>query len=130
MGIYQSSGRTRNPLGAISVMVGMVGAARRDPVGVPVRPDGALVRSVASSSVRDWSGRRAGPVRRGLRHHRGGLGVALSVGGNAGVSVVAIVLGVIALSYPVLQWFKVVTRPLLRNGLLRTVAHSWAGHPV
>ena len=44
--------------------------------------------------------------------------IALSVGGSTrATSVFAIVLGVIALSYPVLQWFKVFTRPLLRNGV-------------
>ena len=49
MGIYQSSGRTRNPLGALAVADG--DARRRrvgGPVGLPVDPSGALVRSVAS----------------------------------------------------------------------------------
>ena len=44
--------------------------------------------------------------------------IAVSMGGSSkGTSVIAIVLGVIALSYPVLSWFKVFTRPLLRHTL-------------
>jgi hypothetical protein len=82
-------------------------------------PGGPLVRSVAS---------RLGP---GL-----GLGdglvlfaaicglfaVVLAIAGSAGgrtrgASVVAIVLGVLALSYPILIWLRVFTRPLLHRSL-------------
>ena len=120
MGIYQSSGRTRNPLGAISVMVGMVGAGASVILwAYQYDPSGALVRSVASKL---GPGLVLGDTLVLFAAVFGTFAVvsaiALSVGGSTrATSVVAIALGVIALSYPVLQWFKVVTRPLLRNGL-------------
>jgi hypothetical protein len=50
----------------------------------------------------------------------GGLAIAMaitgSVGGSTkGSSAIAIVFGVIALSYPVLSWFKVLSRPVLHR---------------
>jgi len=49
MGIYQSSGRTRNPLGALAVAVGMLGAGASVILwAYQYDPTGALVRSVAS----------------------------------------------------------------------------------
>ena len=49
MGIYQSSGRTRNPLGALAVAVGMLGACASIILwAYQYDPTGALVRSVAS----------------------------------------------------------------------------------
>ena len=120
MGIYQSSGRTRNPLGAISVVVGMVGACASVILwAYQYDPGGALVRSVAAKL---GPGLVLGDTLVLFAAVFGTIAVvsavALSVSGSTrATSVVAIVLGVIALSYPVLQWFKVFTRPLLRNGL-------------
>ena len=49
MGIYQSSGRTRNPLGVVSVVMGVVGAAASVILwAYQYDPSGPLVRSVAS----------------------------------------------------------------------------------
>jgi hypothetical protein len=120
MGIYQSSGRTRNPLGAIAVMVGIVGAGASIILwAYQYDPTGVLVRSVASKL---GPGLVLGDTLVLFAAVFGTIAVvsavALSVGGSTrGTSVLAIVLGVIALSYPVLQWFKVFSRPLLRNGL-------------
>jgi hypothetical protein len=120
VGIYQSSGRTRNPLGAIAVAVGAVGAGASVILwAYQFDPSGALVRSVATKL---GPGFVLGDTLILLAAIFGIIAVvsaiALSVGGNTrGTSVLAIILGVIALSYPVLQWFKVFTRPLLRNGL-------------
>ena len=120
MGIYQSSGRTRNPLGVISVIVGMVGAAASVILwAYQYDPTGTLVRSLASKL---GPGFVLGDTLVLFAAVFGAIAVvsaiALSAGGNGRAStVLAIVLGVIALSYPVLQWFKVFTRPFLRNGL-------------
>ena len=120
MGIYQSSGRTRNPLGALAVAVGMVGAAASVILwAYQFDPSGALVRSVASKL---GPGFVLGDTLVLFATIFGVIAVvsaiALSVGGSTrATSVFAVVLGVIALSYPMLQWFKVVARPLLRNGI-------------
>jgi len=120
MGIYQSSGRTRDPLGVVCVLVGGIGAAASAVLwAYQYDPGGLLVRSVAS---------RLGP---GLGLGDGlilfaaicgifavALAIAGSVGGSTkGASVVAIVLGVTALSYPTLTWLRVFTRPLLHHSL-------------
>jgi hypothetical protein len=120
MGIYQSSGHTRNPLGAVSVFVGIVGAAASAILwAYQYDPDGSLVRSVAS---RLGPGLASGDALVLFAAIFGALAVvsaiAVSVGGSTRASsVIAIVLGVVALSYPLLSWFKVFTRPLLRQGL-------------
>ena len=120
MSIYQSTSHTRNPLGVVAVVLGGVGAAASVILwAYRYDPSGPLVRSIAS---------RLGPVLASgdalvlFAAVFGGLAVisaiAVSAGGSGrAASVVAIVLGVVALSYPLLTWFKVFTRPLLRHGL-------------
>src|SRR6185295_10556487 len=133
MGIYQSSGRTRNPLGALAVAVGMLGACASIILwAYQYDPTGALVRSVASKL---GPGLVLGDALVLFAAIFGAFAVlsaiALSVGGSPRASsVVAIVLGVIALSYPVLQWFKVFTRPFLRNGLTLGSSYPSDGHVV
>ena len=120
MGIYQSSGRTRNPLGALAVAVGMLGAGASVILWIyQYDPRGAFIRSVASKL---GAGFVLGDTLVLFATIFGLIAVvsavALSVGGSTrATSILAIILGVIALSYPVLQWFKVFTRPLLRNGI-------------
>jgi len=120
MGIYQSSGRTRNPLGAVSVFVGIVGAVASVILwAYRYDPDSSLVRSFASTL---GPGLASGDALLLFASIFGGLAVisaiAVSVGGSTRASsVVAIVLGVVALSYPVLTWFKVLTGPLLGHTL-------------
>jgi hypothetical protein len=120
MGLYQSSGRTRDPLSVVCVLVGAIGAASSTILwAYQYDPGGALVRSFAS---------RLGP---GLGLGDGlilfaaicgvfavAMAIAGSLGGSTrGASVVAIVLGVLALSYPVLTWLRVFTRPLMHHSL-------------
>jgi hypothetical protein len=120
MGIYQSSGRTRNPLGTVSVVVGVVGAIASAILwAYQFDPNGPLVQSFAS---RLGPGLGSGDALVLFATVFGGLAVisaiALSIGGSARASTfAAIVLGVFALSYPVLSWFQVFTRPLIRNGI-------------
>jgi hypothetical protein len=120
MGIYESSGHTRNPLGTVSVFLGILGAVASVILwAYQYDPDGVLVRSFAS---RLGPGLGSGDGLMVFATVFGALAVisavAVSVGGSTRASsVVAIMLGVIALSYPLLSWFKVFTRPLLRNTL-------------
>jgi len=118
MGIYQSSGHTRNPLGVVSVFVGIVGALISVVLwAYQYDPGGPFVRSVAS---RLGPGLALGDSMVLLAAICGGLAIAMaitgSVGGSTkGSSAMAIVFGVIALSYPLLSWFKVLSRPVLHR---------------
>jgi hypothetical protein len=118
MGIYQSSGHTRNPLGVVSVFVGIVGALISVVLwAYQYDPGGPFVRSVAS---RLGPGLALGDSMVLVAAICGGLAIAMaitgSVGGSTkGSSAIAIVLGVIALSYPLLSWFKVLSRPVLHR---------------
>jgi hypothetical protein len=120
MGIYQSSGRPRNPLAAVSVFVGIVGAVASVVLwAYQFDPNGPLVRSIAPKL---GPGLASGDALVLFAAIFGALAVisavAVSLGGSTRASsVVAIMLGAIALSYPLLSWFKVFTRPLLRHGL-------------
>ncbi len=120
MGIYQSSGRTRNPLGGVAVFVGLIGAVASVVLwAYQLDPGGSLVSSFASKL---GPGLASGDALVLFAAVFGGLAVvsaiAVSVGGSTRASsVLAVVLGVVALSYPVLSWFKVFTRPLLRHTL-------------
>jgi hypothetical protein len=118
MGIYQSSGHTRNPLGVVSVFVGIVGALISVVLwAYQYDPGGPFVRSVAS---RLGPGLALGDSMVLLAAICGGLAIAMAITGSVagstkGSSAIAIVFGVIALSYPVLSWFKVLSRPVLHR---------------
>jgi hypothetical protein len=120
MGIYQSSGRTRNPLGVVSVIVGIVGAAASVVLwAYQYDPQGALVRSFA---YRLGPGLVLGDRLVVVAAICGAFAVFTAIAGSMGGSsrgsaVVSIVLGVIALSYPALTWLQVFTRPLLHHTL-------------
>lgn len=120
MGIYHSSGHTRNPLGIVSVLVGAVGVGASVVLwAYQVDPAGPLVRSIAS---RLEAGVGLGDGLVLVAAICGAFAVVMAIAGSVGgsmrgSSVVAIVLGVLALSYPVLSWTRVFTRPFLHHGL-------------
>ena len=118
MGIYQSSGRTHNPIGAVAVLVGLVGASASAILwAYQYDPRGALISSLAN---------KLGP---GFALGDGlvlmaficgvftvSLAIVGSIGGSAkGSAAISVVLGVVALSYPVLTKLNIVTRPLLQH---------------
>jgi hypothetical protein len=118
MGIYQSSGRTANPLGVVSVLVGAVGAFASIVMwAYQYDPRGAFVRSIAAK-LGPGVALGDGLVTVGLVC--GAAAVAMAVAGSfggrmRGSAVVAIVLGVVALTYPVLSKLEIVTRPLIHH---------------
>lgn len=118
MGIYQSSGRTRNPLGVVAVLAGVVGAGASTLLwAYQYDPNGLLVRSIASKL---GPGIALGDRLVLLAAICGAIAVVMAIAGSLGgsmrgSSVLATVFGVIALSYPVLTWFQVISRPLLRR---------------
>jgi hypothetical protein len=118
MGIYQSSGHTRNPLGVVSVFVGVVGALASAVLwAYHYDPGGPFVRSIASKL---GPGLALGDGMVLLAAICGGLAITMAIAGSVGgstkgSSAIAIVFGAIALSYPVLSWFKVLSRPVLHR---------------
>jgi hypothetical protein len=118
MGIYQSSGQTRDPLGIVALGVGALAAACAVVMwAYQVDPHGALVRSV---SARLGAGALLGDRLVMVALVGGGIAVALgviaSLGGRAkGTAVAALVLGAIGLSYPILASLDLIRRPLERT---------------
>lgn len=118
MGIYQSSGHTRNPLGVVSVFVGIVGALASAVLwAYHYDPGGPFVRSIASKL---GPGLALGDGMVLLAAICGGIAISMAIAGSVdgitkGSSAIAIVFGVIALSYPVLSWLKVLSRPVLHR---------------
>ena len=116
MGIYQSSGHTRNPLGVVSVFVGIVGALISGVLwAYHFDPNGPFVQSIASKL---GPGLAFGDGMVILAAICGGLAIAMAIAGSVGgstkgSSAIAIVFGVIALSYPVLSWLRLLSRPVL-----------------
>lgn len=115
MGIYESSGRTHDPLGIVALGAGAVSAASGLIMwAYQLDPNGALVRSV---SARLGAGALLGDRLVMIDLIAGaaavGLAVIASMGGRAkGTAVAALVLGVIGLSYPILSSLDVIRRPL------------------
>lgn len=118
MGIYQSSGRSTNPLGFFSVLIGAFGAGASVVLwAYQYDPHGALVSSIASKLGPGFAlgdGLVLTALICGL--FTVGLAIVGALGGSLkGSAVVSIVLGVVALSYPVLTKLDVVARPLVRH---------------
>lgn len=118
MGIYHSSGRAANPLGVVSMLVGAVGAFASVVLwAYQYDPGGALVRSIATK-LGPGIALGDGLVTTALVC--GGASVAMVIAGSLGgrlrgSAVVAIVLGVVALSYPILSKLDIITRPLIHR---------------
>jgi hypothetical protein len=116
MGIYESSGRSyTDPIGLVALMTGLAGALLSIALWV--------VRSQPETMVFGTYGRQlaaGGPfasqvaiLATVLGTMALLLGIVSSVGGRAHLSTsLAIVLGLVALSYPVLTALNVVTSPL------------------
>jgi len=102
MGIYQSSGRAANPLGVVSILIGAVGAIASS---VSARMGSAFVSGDGLMTTALVCGAAAVA-----------MAIAGSLGGRLrGSAVVSIVLGVLALSYPILTKLDIVTRPLIHH---------------
>ena len=118
MGIYQSSGRSTNPLGFLSVLIGLFGAGASVVLWMyQSDPNGALIRSIASKLGPGFAlGDDLVLVALICGAFTVGLAIVGAFGGTAkGSAVISIVLGVVALSYPVLTRLDVITRPLVQH---------------
>ena|SRR2546428_10862376 len=120
MGIYASSGRSRNPFGFLATLVGLVGAVCSLVLWTyQLNPSSNVIRSFSA---------RLGPG--GLLGDRLslvavvcgalaiGMAIVFSMGGKMRASTgVAIALGVLAVSYPALSALKVVARPFSHGSI-------------
>lgn len=118
MGIYQSSGRSTNPLGFFSVLIGIFGAGASLVLwAYQYDPHGAFVHSI-SSKLGPGFALGDGLVLTALicGVFTVALAIVGAVGGSVrGSAVISVVLGVVALSYPVLTKLDVITRPLVQH---------------
>jgi hypothetical protein len=108
MGIYGSSGKTSNPLGGVGVLVGAIGAAIS--VILWIHYFDPSTSMFGELSVRITVGDLADqlPV---LAAAFGTMavigGIAGGLGGRgSGSTVASLLLGIVALSYPVLDWIQ------------------------
>jgi hypothetical protein len=113
MGIYQSSGRTANPFGLIGVLVGVIGAAFSVILWIHhYSPDTTLLGSYSAQLS------TGGELAEGLEWlalifgaMAVGAGIIGGLGGRGGSTTIAsLLLGVAALSYPVLSALHLVER--------------------
>jgi hypothetical protein len=113
MGVYSSSGKTANPLAGLGILCGILGAACSAVLWLyHFQPDSTLLGSYSEQVA------HGGVLADQLRILAATLGVmaiiaaiAAGLGGRGGGTIVAaLLLGIAALSYPVLTWLNVVTR--------------------
>jgi hypothetical protein len=113
MGIYGSSGTQANPLGTIGILTGALGAAFSVILWIHhFQPDATFLGEYSAQIV------SGGPLADQLRLLAGFFGLMAVIAGIAGglggkgsaTTVASLLLGIVALTYPVLSWLNVVTR--------------------
>jgi hypothetical protein len=112
-GIYGSSGKTANPAGTIGVLVGVIGAAFSAILWFyHFNPTSALLGSYSAELA---AGGQLADQLRLLALVLGGIAVVLGIvaglGGRGGsTGVIAILMGIVALSYPILSGVNMISR--------------------
>jgi len=118
--IFGSSGRRSNPIGVISILTGLIGALASGVLWVyRLNPESTILGKY--SAQLSYGGVLAGQIAM-LAAILGLMAVIGSVmsstgGEGAGGYFIGLVLGLVALSYPVLTWLNVVSGSF-RPGLL------------
>jgi hypothetical protein len=119
--VFGSSGKRSNPAGVIAIFVGTAGAAGSAVLWIyRLHPESTLLGSYSTDLA------SGGTLSRQLVILAAVLGVmailasiAASTGGSGGSYFVGLVLGLVALSYPVLTWLNIVSSPLRSTVLNR-----------
>ena len=112
-GIYGSSGKTANPAGTIGVLVGVIGAAFSVILWFyHFNPTSTLLGSYSAELA---AGGQLADQLRLLALVLGGIAVVLGIvaglGGRGGsTGVIAILMGIVALSYPILSGVNMISR--------------------
>jgi len=111
MGIYGSSGKTTNPMGGLAVVVGGIGAAIS--VALWIYYFNPSTAFLGEFGARIATGDLADSMP-ALAFAFGTIGVVGGISGGlggrgSGTTVAALLLGIVAVSYPVLNWLQVTT---------------------
>lgn len=113
MGIFESSGKTSNPLGGTGVLVGLLGAGCSVVLWIyRFQPDSTLLGKYAPQMA------VGGPLADQLRLLAAFLGVMAVIAGIVGgmggrgsaTTIGSLLLGIASLTYPVLTYLNLVTR--------------------
>jgi hypothetical protein len=108
--VFGSSGKTSNPLGSIGVIVGLLGAAFSLALWIHYYQPETTILGTYSAQIH---GGVLGDQMSTLAAVLGVMAVIAGIGGGLGgrgngTTVASLLLGIVALSYPVLTWLNVV----------------------
>lgn len=108
--VFGSSGKTSNPLGAIGIVVGLIGAAFSILLWLHYYQPATTILGSYSAQIHDGV---LGEQMSTLAAVLGLMAVIAGIGGGLGgrgssTTVASLLLGIVALSYPVLTWLNVV----------------------
>jgi len=114
-GVFGSSGRHSNPLGIVSIVTGLAGALASAILWIyRIQPESQILGKYASQVA------HGGPLAGQLAALAAVLGLMAvlssimtsSAGEGGGGYFIGLVLGLVALSYPLLTWLNIISGPL------------------
>jgi hypothetical protein len=120
-GVFGSSGKRSNPMGAVSIVTGLAGALAGAILWIyRIQPDSQILGKYASQVA------HGGPLAGQLAALAAVLGLMAvlssimtsSAGEGGGAYFIGLILGLVALSYPLLTWLNIVSGPL-KPGFLK-----------
>lgn len=120
-GVFGSSGKRSNPMGLVSIVTGLAGALAGAVLWIyRIQPESRILGKYASQVA------HGGPLAGQLAVLAAVLGLMAilssimtsSSGEGGGGYFIGLVLGLVALSYPLLTWLNIVSGPL-RPGFLK-----------
>ena len=120
-GVFGSSGKRSNPMGAVSIVTGLAGALAGAILWIyRIQPDSQILGKYASQVA------HGGPLAGQLAALAAVLGLMAvlssimtsSAGEGGGAYFIGLILGLVALSYPLLTWLNIISGPL-KPGFLK-----------
>jgi hypothetical protein len=120
-GVFGSSGRHSNPMGVVSIVTGLAGALASAILWIyRIQPDSRILGKYASEVA------HGGPLAEQLAALAAVLGLMAilssimtsSSGEGGGGYFIGLILGLVALSYPLLTWLNIISGPL-KPGFLK-----------
>jgi len=120
-GVFGSSGKRSNPMGVVSIVTGLAGALAAAILWIyRIQPESQILGKYASQVA------HGGPLAGQLAALAAVLGLMAvlssimtsSSGEGGGSYFIGLVLGLVALSYPLLTWLNIVSGPL-KPGFLK-----------
>jgi hypothetical protein len=119
--VFGSSGKRSNPAGVVSILAGTAGALGSAVLWIyRVHPESTLLGSYSTDLASGGTLSHQLVILSAVLGVMAILGsIAASTGGSGGGYFVGLVLGLVALSYPVLTWLNIVSSPLRHTILNR-----------